>query len=149
MNYSKIIYTIDKASQNDILNHLRECDKEFVPPLHQKVNIAEYVNKIFNNATTFEAWVNNKLTGLVAAYFNNREKKTAFITNVSVTPDNYGSGIAKELLNKCVTYGIDNKITNLKLEVYELNTRAMNLYKQMGFEIVSQKDCLAQMEKHL
>lgn len=149
MGYWKIEYTIDQASQYDILNHLLECDNEFIPPLHQKVNIAEYVEKIFSNATRFEAWFNNELKGLVAAYFNNTMEQKAFITNVSVSPNNYGKGIAKVLLNNCITYGEEKKVLELNLEVNELNNKAINLYKQFGFEIISKHNDLIQMKRQL
>ncbi len=84
MSGRMVVYTINCAEKDDVQHHLMECDKSFIPPLSLKVNIEDYAQKIVEKADTFEAWVDGKLIGLIAAYCNNLEDREAYITNVSV-----------------------------------------------------------------
>ena len=84
MTSTEIIYTIDKSSVQDILIHLRECNNDFIPPLSDKVDLKEYAKKLFEKSNKIEAWHNNTLIGLIAAYFNDSINKIGFITNVSL-----------------------------------------------------------------
>ena len=69
----------NKASEIEIAEHLTRCDTDFVPPLSGRVEINDYVQKIFGKATTFEAWSSGALVGLVATYCNDQEKRIAYI----------------------------------------------------------------------
>ena len=42
------------------------------------------MRKIADKAARFEAWVDGEFVGFVAAYCNDKEKLTAYITSVSV-----------------------------------------------------------------
>lgn len=97
---SEILYRINTATPEDIYLHLEECQYNFVPPLNARVDIKEYSEKISAKAVTFEAWDDKILAGLLAAYFNDDEKISGFITNVSTLKRYQGKGIAAELVKK-------------------------------------------------
>ena len=136
---SEITYTIKKATVKDIELHLLLCDLQFIPPLSDKVDIESYSNKIYDKAITFEAWSQNKLIGVIAAYFN-YEEQFGFITNVSVDPKWTGKGIAAELLKNCLEYTVNSKFKTVSLEVNKNNGKAIGLYTKFGFEKESQKE---------
>ena len=50
-----IEYKINQSSNLDILQHLNNCDDNFIPKLSSKVNLKDYSNKIFENAVRIEA----------------------------------------------------------------------------------------------
>ena len=77
-------YQSNKASEVEIAEHLSRCDADFVPLLSSRVEIKNYAKKIINKATRFEAWSGDTLLGLVAAYYNDQEKRIAYITSISV-----------------------------------------------------------------
>lgn len=133
MEENEIIYKLKTATEKSIYLHLKECNNEFFPPLDEKVNINEYAKKIFEKAITFEAWDNNRLTGLIAAYFNNMESHSAFITNVSVTKKNMGLGIASRLLYNCMEYARQKGFKEIQLEVNKENAPAINFYRKFNF----------------
>ena len=133
MEEKKISYKIKAASEKDVFLHLRECNDSFLPPLNEKVNIDEYAKKIFEKAITFEAWENQTLVGLIAAYFNDLNKGAGFITNVSVLKNYMGQGIASELLKNCIQYARQKKITEMQLEVDKKNMTAILFYKKYNF----------------
>lgn len=142
MSDNHIIYLIKTAKQNDILLHLKLCNVEFIPKLNTRVNLEEYSIKIHQNAITFEAWNQNQLIGLIATYFN-QEPLFGFITNVSVTKNHMGTGIASKLLEMCINYALNNKYQTIKLEVTKENIPAINFYKKYNFtEIETKTDSL-------
>ncbi|MGD9494010.1 MAG: GNAT family N-acetyltransferase [Bacteroidales bacterium] len=130
---SKINYTTKTATTFNIEGHLTACKENFTPPLNETIDIEAYSFKIYKFAVTFEAWYNNQLVGLIAAYFNDEINKTAFITNVSVLKSFQGFGIASALLKKCIEYAKKNNMQKIALEVHTANSSAINLYRKFCF----------------
>jgi len=128
-----LAYRIKTADTQEILEHLKKCDHSFQPILTKRVNIEEYARKIFDRATTFEAWHARILVGLLAAYFSNNPERSAFITNVSVLEDFMGKGIASRLLNECKEYALQENFGEIRLEVHKVNVRAIGLYRKLSF----------------
>lgn len=126
-------YLLNKASAEQIAEHLQCCDADFVPPLTGRVEIKGYADKIANRAMRFEAWSGGTLVGLVAAYCNDQEKLTAFITSVSVLKSWTGEGIAASLMNRCVEYAKASGMRQVSLKVAHGNTPAIKLYEKNGF----------------
>jgi len=125
-----VAYKEQQAKCSDIEEHLSFCDDLFIPRLSSYVNINVYSKKIIENAFTFEAWNNEKLIGLVAAYINPNE--TAFITNVSVLKKYSNAGIAKVLITMCIKKAVTMKIAQIDLEVNKSSVNAIKLYKKIG-----------------
>ena len=144
-----IKYSVGMASETAICSHLNKCNEYFIPPLDNKVNIHEYATKIFKKSVTFEAWDGDIMIGLVAAYFNDFEGKTSYITNVSTIEEYKGKGIASNLLNKCIAYARQNKYKCICLEVAKSNHYAVSLYKKMGFQVHEDKDILLLMQHYV
>ena len=144
---AKVEYKIQNATEQQIDLHLRGCSENFIPPLATRLDIKNYSRKIFDKAVTFEAWSENILVGLIAAYFNDHENKQAFITNVSVLPGFNGKGIASQLVKMSVDYAVQNDYTEIHLEVSSKNNKAINLYTKFGFLETEEKDEMVQMKK--
>jgi len=127
-------YRINSTTEQDIYDHLIECNDYFSPKLSDKVDIQEYTHKIWKNTVRFEAILDSQLIGLVAAYANDPSKKCAFITNVSTLPVYFGKGIGKKLLSQCISYARKMEFRLIRLEVSVHSSAAISLYKTMGFE---------------
>jgi len=133
---SNIIYKTNEGRADEILEHLETCDKDFRPPLSQRIDLSEYCVKLAQNATNFEAWDGHRiLVGLVSVYMNNFSIKTAFITSVSVCHVYTGKGIAKRLMAECIKEAKQKGFVQLQLEVNVLNAPAIKLYNSFGFYI--------------
>jgi ribosomal protein S18 acetylase RimI-like enzyme len=136
----ELVYKKNSAAYNDILEHLKLCSNSFIPPLGQMIVLKDYSKKIAEKSTTFEIWNGNELAGLIAAYFNNFEKRTGFITNVSVIENYKGKKIASELMTYCIQYAKENKFREILLEVNKNNKNAISLYKKFNFEIAEERN---------
>ena len=134
MTAASPVYREKTASREDILGHLRACNHNHHPPLDQKVDLLEYAGKIFDNAVTFEAWSNGVLVGLVAAYLSDVSGRTGYITNVSVTREFMGQGVALKLMGVCLEKAEYCGTKIMALEVGRANEAAIALYRKLGFE---------------
>lgn len=128
-----IRFSIGQSSVAEISHHLQLADANFAPLLSKRVNIANYARKLHELAVCFEAWQGNELIGLVAAYCNDPEAKTAFVSSVSVLPMFQGQGIARQLIQHCIDHVQSLAIGQITLEVDAGNTTAVNLYNNLGF----------------
>jgi len=140
MSIGSITFRIRTASEEEILNHLSECNNSFIPALSTKVDLISYSTKIVEKAITFEAWHEDKLAGLIAAYFNDSKKGTGYITNLSIVPEFTGRGIGSELLLNCISYAVKEDYYEIKLEVNRLNLEAISLYKKHNFVQMDDRD---------
>jgi ribosomal protein S18 acetylase RimI-like enzyme len=145
MSSPDTIYKTGTASIEDIFLHLTECKDDFNPPLDQTVDLSEYAKKISEKAITFEAWIDNRLAGLVAAYFNDVEKISGYITHVGVLKNYKGKGIAFDLMSRCIEFAIQNSFYQIRLEVSEDNDKAIQLYKKLNFAIFEKNEKKARM----
>lgn len=126
-------YLSNKASIEEIMEHLCACDSDFVATLSNRVVISDYAQKIASKAIRFEAWSNGALVGLVAVYCNNKETHTSYITSVSVLKDWSGKGIAACLMRRCIKYLEALGMNQIRLEVASNNVPAIKLYEKSGF----------------
>lgn len=136
MNLPEIKYSIKKATVADIFSNLQACDKDFSPPLSERVSLMEYSNKLYENSVTFEAWNDDKLIGMVAVYFNNVADSVGYISNVCVESKYKGNHIASSLMMKCLHYAAENHFKNIVLEVNANNNTAINLYEKFSFRAI-------------
>ena len=131
-------YRVGTADEAQILEHLRACSAQFVPPLDSRVEIGAYARKLHAHAMCFEAWSGDTLVGLVAAYVNDPARVSAFLSSVSVLPAALGSGLASDLLRVCVRHCEEMRFSRIDLEVAAANERARRLYQRHGF--IEQRD---------
>lgn len=125
-------YAINRATSADIGDHLRLCDVTFVQPLSDRVNIAEYAEKIRRFGVTFECWCQSRLVALVAAY-ENEDLDELFITSVSTCPTFVRQGIARKLLSEGIKFAKNKGFNSVRLEVDAGSTAAIKLYESIQF----------------
>jgi ribosomal protein S18 acetylase RimI-like enzyme len=128
-----INYSVNVSGVAAITQHLRSCDGAYVPPLSQRVEIAQYADKLHRLATRYEAWEDNQLIGLVAAYPGTAANPEWFLSNVSVLPAMTGRDIATNLLLRLIADARAGPGSCIRLEVGRENHAAQKLYSKLGF----------------
>ena len=134
MNKSPVTYQTKTATEKNIFLHLEDCDNNFTPPLSERTDLASYAKKLFERSVTFEAWRDDRLIGLIAAYLSSGDIRSAFITNISVTKEFTGRGIASRLLRNCIAHCTKNSYFVINLEVNRNNSRAISFYEKHQFK---------------
>ena len=142
----EIQYNMNKADEAGIAGHLALCDAEFIPVLSTRVRIEDYARKIATRACRFEAWTDDTLVGLVAAYFGTEEPRVIHVTSVSVLRDWTGQGIAAALMRRCFARAVELGIGRITLEVAETNSPAAGLYEKFGFQPIGHNGQFIMME---
>lgn len=127
----------NRAGAAEICAHLHACDASFIPALSTRVDVDSYAAKIAERAERFEAWADDRLVGLVAAYCNEPERRAAFVTSVSVIPAWHGRGLASRLLQSCIEHVRQAGFARIELEVDKQNTAAARLYRKHGFVLAA------------
>ena len=121
------------SSQEQILQHLKACDPEFIRELSSRVDLEGYSQKLEEKSFRHEAWQGSELVGLFAVYHNHDPAGFDFVTNVSVSLNAEGQGIATELLCRTINKAKAGGSAELRLEVKDGNTVALRLYDKAGF----------------
>lgn len=142
-------YLLNKASVVEIVEHLEQCDADFVPPLSGRVEIKDYAQKITDKAARFEAWSDGTMVGLVAAYCNNQKSRTVYVTSVSVLNEYTGKGIAARLVTNCINHAKAMSMRQICLEVSADNRPAIKLYENSGFIADNANTLLISMNLYL
>lgn len=140
-----IKYSIGQASLSEIVSHLQDVDKSFVPILSSTVNLEFFAKKIYDNTIRFEAWNNQKLVGLLSVYFNNHTTKNGFINHIAIENFYQSQGISKNLMTRCIKYGFNNGFESIILEVSKDNYIARKLYENFGFRVSDDQSTKVQM----
>lgn len=122
----------DRASEADILDHLKLCDARFNPPLSSRVDLPAYANRLHNRARRFEAWANGELIGLIAAYLEGKDG-AAFISSVSVDERFLRFGIASVLLTRVIECASVAGLAKIRLQVGAANNVARRFYEKRDF----------------
>lgn len=127
-------WAVDRSGLNEVLRHLQECDASFRPPLSLRVDLAAYADKLVRQSLRFEAWDGDRLVGLVAVYCNDPGHETAFVSNVSVSPECARQGVARHLLQAAIAHVRALGYQRLRLEVDGQAIPALRLYDSLGFQ---------------
>lgn len=129
--------TYNASSEEQLLQHFRRLDEQFLIILKAKVNLSLYVKKLVDKSSRLESWGGEELVGLLAFYTSIADK-TIFITNLTVIAEEKRRGIGSLLLNHLKVLMIADSMSKISLEVDIENIGAIGFYKRHGFELVSQ-----------
>lgn len=130
-----ITQRVNQSVFEDVLAHLRACDRTFVPPLSERVELSSYAQKLVAHAMRVEAWCGKELVGLLALYEGADAGTSAYLTNVSVLPSWQGKRVSSLLIAKYQQEISDGRIKVLRLHVDAGNLVALRLYQRMGFVV--------------
>ena len=146
-NRPDVAFRQKTATEDEIRKHLQSCDFLFNPPLHNRVQIPAYSQKIAERATTFEAWSGEALVGLVAAYYNDQTSRRGFITSVSVLSDFQRYGVGGALIQRALDYGVAAGFKTVALEASVTNTTVIAFYQKHGFYVLRTDGGIVTLER--
>jgi ribosomal protein S18 acetylase RimI-like enzyme len=98
-----------------------------------QIDIVSYVDKILKNATIITINKNAELQGFIAYYDNDIKNKFAYLTMIAIRKENENSGYGKMLMELSIKEIKKLGFKKYRLEVYDKNMKAINLYKKYGF----------------
>ncbi len=123
-----------------ILRFLRTVDHDFSPYLSDKTDLEDFAEKISKvSHYEYEMSDNGEIKGMVVGYANDRVRKFAYISMVAVHPQHRKQGVAKRLILAFIKYVSNIEYIKI-LGIHTNNPVALNLYKEVGFVIVSESN---------
>lgn len=129
----------NRSRAGDVAAHLHACDAAFATPLSLRVSIEDYAARLAARTERFEVWTGSDLIGLAALYCNAEDRRTAFLTNLSVVPAWTRRGIARGLLGEAIRHARAAGFAGMTLSV-ERGAPALELYRALGFRGGEQGD---------
>jgi ribosomal protein S18 acetylase RimI-like enzyme len=112
-----------------------------------QIDIAGYVDKILKNATIITICKSQELQGFIAYYDNDIKKECAFLTMIAIRKKNENMGFGKMLMELSIKEIKKMGFKKYGLEVYHMNSKAINLYKKYGFVEIKRDSQNIIMEK--
>lgn len=104
----------------------------------------------FNPDLSFAAFQGNSIIAFTlngTGVFN--DMPTAYDTGTGTLKEYRGQGIAQEIFRYSIPYLKEAGIKQYLLEVLQNNTKAISIYRRMGFETTRELDCFRQIIKHI
>ena len=120
-------FSVREFKENDELD-IAELEKEcFSKPWSEKA----ILDAKENNTVFLVAQQQEKIIGYLGMQIVLDE---GYITNVAVTKEHRGKGVAKALMEKLIEMAEEKNLAFVTLEVRESNLAAISLYKKFGFK---------------
>ncbi len=109
--------------------------KIFTDPWTKRMIKGEFNNKL----AVVLGVINTKTKELVGYSFLLNVFDEIHINNIAVKESYREQGLGKKLLDYIIKFGKENYFSRITLEVRESNKRALNLYYQYGFDLISRR----------
>ncbi|MBP1564486.1 MAG: GNAT family N-acetyltransferase [Oscillospiraceae bacterium] len=142
-----------KLSVEQLLEFMTEeaYDFFYVQVIKNNMTIKEYAKKLSEKATIAYQLYDGNIVGLVAGYTNNLSDNCSYITQVFVSSDLRGRGIATKLLNEYFEYCVSKNINSCWLTTKKNNIASIKTYQKSGFVIDTdyESDTLYKLVKNL
>lgn len=127
-----------QLTKEQLIGYFKSNRALFNPPLESRLDIEKYSEKISGAAIHFCAYDNKNTVGFLACYFNDKQKKTGYITSFSVLKQYRAKDIGKQLIEECIGYGRAKGFKRIDLKVFNDNLVAIKFYIKIGFHLMEQ-----------
>ncbi|MBN1805924.1 MAG: GNAT family N-acetyltransferase [Sedimentisphaerales bacterium] len=119
-------------SKDELIDFVTNSSNEFKPPLHLRVKIDDYCEKLIEKSVMFVAREDEEVVGIIAFYCNDDIQHQAYLTYFFVKKDKRRKGIGKILLDKSMSYSKKCGMKSMKLATLAEN-QATSIYRRNGF----------------
>lgn len=129
---------ISKAKHTDIQSIkelIKTYDSEFTPTLSERVDINDYVDKIFRLGEIYKYHDEDEIKGIMMIYMNDHVNLASFLSLILVTKKfrNTSANIGKSLIHKWIKLAQDRNFKLLEFEVASNKKGLINWYESFGF----------------
>jgi len=121
-------------SRSELVEALKTLGDLLPDPLSERVNIAEYAEKLLKFAEIFYAKSENRIIGMVALYANDMQTRIAHIPLVVVANQYQHKGVGKELMLQAIALAKSRDMDSVWLYVHKENGHAIDFYYKLGFQ---------------
>ncbi len=120
-------------TRESVLSFLNDVDKDFIPNISAKVNLEEFVCKVFSLSELI-AVEDEEIKGLLVLYCNDAIENKAYISFVAVRNMYRRQGIARSLMASAIQRAKEKGMK--AIGIHSNNPVALGLYKSLGFKTI-------------
>ena len=140
----EFVVMTDKKYNNDVIEFIKKIDKLFPIPLSNKIDIEEYVCKLYKNGKIILAKTNDCIAGIIGGYMNDQKENIAYISILGIDEKYQCKKIGTKLLNVFQQIAKRNKMKKIYLSVNKSNNKGITFYKKNGYELSGK--CITQVD---
>jgi ribosomal protein S18 acetylase RimI-like enzyme len=120
-----------------IVSFFKLVDTDFVPPLSKRGgDIEKFTKSLFEHGEKFLLLEKKKrIIGILSFSESQKKDACAHISYLVIHPSYRDKCLGRNLLNECFNILIGDKASNVLLETWSTNKKALDLYKKEGFEL--------------
>lgn len=130
------VTSIKRVDCSKIVKFIQKIDNLFPVPISKKININEYVTKLYENGTIILAKDNEKIVGIMSGYMNDMRNKKAYASIIGVDEEYQNQKIGIKLFKIFHILAKKNGIKKIYLSVHKENKKAIDIYKKYGYKII-------------
>lgn len=127
-------YCSKKITFSEFYSFILAVERDFVPPLLDRIDVSTYYEKLNLFATFIECYNGEDLAGLFILYDNDLKTKKAFGTLLAVKDNYRGNNIAGNLLKIACEHAKEQGMEVLSFDTN--NEVARDCYIKNGFKVV-------------
>lgn len=125
---------VQDSDKDKIFDFLTFVSGSFYPPLHSRVDLEKYSEKLAKDAINLFVTFDSQRVAHAAFYCNDFRRKIAFLSSISVRGEFQGSGVASFLVQKVIENCVKHGMQWIRLEVDQGNLKAVTFYEKHGFK---------------
>ena len=131
MKYKIQKYT--EKDKNDLFKFIINTERLFNPPISERVNLNDYINKLILESEILVAKEieNNKLIGVAAYYCTPNKFDYAFLSFIAV--NSKYKGVGSLLIQEMIEYCKYKNMKGIETQTWESNERSLSLFKKFDF----------------
>lgn len=132
-------FHIKKYSNKDfdaLSSFISLTERLFNPPISQRVNLTDYINKLAREAVIFFAISdkNNNILGTIAYYCTPGKYNYAFLSYIA--SNSIIKGIGSELVRTMIKDCVEKKMKGIEAQTWESNIKSLLMFHKFGFKEV-------------
>lgn len=127
-----------EGDKQNIGDFIKDMDYLFTPTLASRLNIDDYIDKIYTNATKFTYMEGDRIVAMGITYINKKPLES-FGTYLAVSPEYSDTGIGLDLVVKTIRYAEEFGSASFRVMIRASNKILLKFYKKMGFEVTREE----------
>lgn len=123
----------NNKNKQEVIEFLSEIHNIFYVSLNKKIEIPNYVSKVYNKGKIIAAIIEKEIIGVLLGYCNNIKNEIAYLSTIGVCDKCQGIGVGTKLLRKFTMISRNNNMNQIALHTHKNNISAIEFYNKNGF----------------
>lgn len=124
----------DQRGLKSAIDFIFLMDEYFIPPIATKVNLNEYMDKVFSLGYILTYEFEDDIIGLSCFYANDKVKFFGYLSYFAVNKKHHGLGIGRTLIQETHQIMRQQSMVSSTVETNSSNDSAIGFYMKFGYK---------------